>query len=791
MESRTTMREAIAHGVCAGLAAELCLLVVVISPAAAITSTPMAFVATLAGAEEVPPNESTARGTVAAILNTDDTVTYSVSSTGFDTDFAGAHVHDGPRGVVGPVMFPIDCSAEGGGTGSRLRRGPRCDRPCRVFCGGRSRPLTEAEKLSLVAGETYVNLHTAAFPDGHIRGQLVPVTLTDQPRESSIGKFEGKADPGNSSAVLPEADVRIEGWFAVDGTVDLGSSTAVITALLDEVGGAGELSRRRDGGPAVPIPLVLARYDDRGEATYEIVDRSRQPRCRLKITSRAEGVLHFSLRCKRGDGMLLPVSPQLCTEDRRPRTKLMTSIVVNAPDSVILETTQTWRCVSSRGRLRELKTVAERSSGGAPGGSQGGGRDSNRAPQAGFSASPEKGTWPLAVGFTNLSADPDGRVVAFGWNFGDGTGSVEESPVHTYTRAGQFTVTLVVRDDQGLASRPHRRVVTVLDNQPPRADFRTSHDDGEAPLTVLFMDRSTDADGHVVARAWDFGDGGGSTEAHPTHTYTMPGEFVVTLVVTDDRGSGSAPKRDVIVVRDGSGAGENRPPKADFRANPRRGLAPLAVTFTNRSTDADGDVAAFRWDFGDGSGSTAESPVHTYARTGDFRVTLVVTDNQGAPSLEKRETVSVAANRAPEADFRAEPRQGDAPLAVRFTNRSTDAEGEVVQFAWDFGDGATSTEENPTHVYVVPGRFAVTLTVTDDRGAASERPKRQDIEVAGATTSSSSTTTSGTGSTTTATAASTTTTLQKTCGASAPSCDGTCPLGTRCASAGGLCVCLP
>ncbi len=795
------MRDAIALNVCAGLAGELCILLVITSPAAAITSTPMAFSATLVGAEEVPPNASTALGTATATLNADDTVTYSVSSTGFDTDFVVAHVHDGPRGVAAPVMFPIDCNAEGGGTRSRLRRGPRCDGPCRVFCGGTSRPLTEGEKLSLVAGETYVNLHTAAFPDGQIRGQFVPLTLADQFREGSIGKFEGRAEPGkhDGSVVLPQADVRIEGWFAVNGTVDLGSSTAVINALLDEAGGAGELIRRTDGEPAVPIPLRLARYDDRGDVTYEVVEGSPHPRCRLKIKSRAEGVWQLSLRCKRGDGLALPVSPQLCTGDRSPRTKLMTSVLINAADPVILETTQTWRCVSSRGRLRELKTIAERNNS-APGGSQGGDRGSNRAPQAGFSASPEKGIWPLAVGFTNLSADPDGRVVAFGWNFGDGTGSVGENPVHTYTRAGQFTVTLVVRDDLGRASRPHREVVTVLDNQPPRADFRADPRNGDAPLTVIFTDRSTDSDGKVVAHSWDFGDGDGSTEAHPIHTYVTPGEFVATLVVTDDRGTTSAPQRAVIIVEDGSGSQENRPPKADFRADPHRGLPPLIVTFTNRSLDPDGEVVAFSWDFGDGTGSTAENPTHTYTSAGEFTVTLMVTDDQGTPSAVKDETIIVPANRPPVADFRADPRQGAAPLSVGFTNRSTDADGEVVHVAWDFGDGTTSTEENPTHVYGNPGRFVVTLLVTDDRGMPAVKPKRQDIEVDGTTTTITGTTsstidatTTTIGKTTTTAASTTTTTLPKSCGGSAPLCNGACPASApRCVSVSGLsCVCLP
>lgn len=87
-----------------------------------------------------------------------------------------------------------------------------------------------------------------------------------------------------------------------------------------------------------------------------------------------------------------------------------------------------------------------------------------------------------------------------------------------------------------------------------------------------------------------------------------------------------------------------------------------------------------------------------------------------------------AENEPPKADFRAEPRDGTAPLSVNFENRSTDRDGDALTFEWNFGDGATSTEENPTHVYLTPGRFDVRLVVRDARGGVSH-PKEQDVEV--------------------------------------------------------------
>jgi PKD repeat protein len=197
----------------------------------------------------------------------------------------------------------------------------------------------------------------------------------------------------------------------------------------------------------------------------------------------------------------------------------------------------------------------------------------------------------------------------------------------------------------------------------------------------------------------------------------------VTLMVTDDQGITSEPKRETITVHG------NRRPLADFRATPRRGNKPLTVTFTSLSSDPDGDVVAFGWNFGDGRGSIEENPTHTYTSAGEFVVTLMAADERGLTSEVKRQTVSVKVNQPPRADFRADPRRGEAPLTVTFANRSSDPEGDRMTFTWDFGDGTTGTETNPEHSYAGTGMFEVTLTATDYRGARSEQPKREIIEV--------------------------------------------------------------
>ena len=177
--------------------------------------------------------------------------------------------------------------------------------------------------------------------------------------------------------------------------------------------------------------------------------------------------------------------------------------------------------------------------------------------------------------------------------------------------------------------------------------------------------------------------------------------------------------------------GPNRAPRVDFRADPASGTAPLTVTFTNHSSDLDGDALASRWEFGDGTESTESDPSHTYTTAGQFTVVLVVTDARGLSSLAKRENVTVRgatvpSSGPPRADFRADPASGTAPLAVVFSNRSSG--GGALTASWDFGDGGRSFEPNPTHVYTRPGTFTAVLVVSDAAGLSSE-PKRENVAV--------------------------------------------------------------
>jgi PKD repeat protein len=151
-------------------------------------------------------------------------------------------------------------------------------------------------------------------------------------------------------------------------------------------------------------------------------------------------------------------------------------------------------------------------------------------PVADFTASPLAGTAPLAVDFTDLSS---GAITSWTWTFGDGEGASSASPSHVYAAPGTYTVELAVSSPGGSDTRTRIDYV-VVSEPPPVAAFSLDPTRGLAPLTVEFTDLST---GAVTSRAWDFGDGGSSTSASPSHAYAVPGTFTVSLTVTGPGGS--------------------------------------------------------------------------------------------------------------------------------------------------------------------------------------------------------------------------------------------------------------
>jgi len=233
----------------------------------------------------------------------------------------------------------------------------------------------------------------------------------------------------------------------------------------------------------------------------------------------------------------------------------------------------------------------------------------------------------------------------------------------------------------------------------PKADFAASPTAGLPPLAVAFTDKSTGTS--PLTYAWNFGDGGTSTNSNPTHTYSAAGVYTVILTVTNPFGSDTATKSQLVRV----GAG----PVADFDATPLNGELPLAVAFTDKCA---GNPTAWRWDFGDGVTSNDQNPSHTYTRAGTYGVSLTCSNSFGSSTKVKAGLITTGV--PPTADFTSSVRTGGVPLTVQFSDAS---KGNPTSFSWDFGDGGKSTNRNPSHVYTKAGTFTVTLTVSNAYGS--------------------------------------------------------------------------
>ncbi len=247
----------------------------------------------------------------------------------------------------------------------------------------------------------------------------------------------------------------------------------------------------------------------------------------------------------------------------------------------------------------------------------------------------------------------------------------------------------------------------------PLADFNASPTTGPAPLPVQFTDLSSDS---PTAWNWTFGDGGISAAQDPSHTYTVPGLYNVTLTASNAFGSGTERKDFYINVT------SYLPPDADFFATPTTGPAPLAVQFTDNST---GTITSRAWTFGDGGTSTGVNPSHTYLSAGTYTVSLNVTGPGGSDTETKTGYITVSPP-ALQADFYGTPTAGFVPHFVQFTDTST---GPHDTWNWDFGDGGTSTAQNPGHTYTSTGTYTVSLSVRMGSGTPSVKTRTNYITV--------------------------------------------------------------
>ncbi|OGW44008.1 MAG: hypothetical protein A2Y66_01405 [Nitrospirae bacterium RBG_13_41_22] len=317
-----------------------------------------------------------------------------------------------------------------------------------------------------------------------------------------------------------------------------------------------------------------------------------------------------------------------------------------------------------------------------------------------FTADKTEGPVGLVVDFTPSCWDCQYNY----WDIGFGGSTAPPGDIYAYYgKNGIFDVIHTVGNDSGDRVTVKKEGYIKIQ---PYAEFSAVTNE----MTVQFDNKSG---GENLTYLWDFGDGSGSTKPSPSHTYSSVGTFTVKLTVTDDKGITHSSTLDVKASFN-----------AGFTAAPTEGPAPLVVQVTPSSSS---DYPIDTWDMGDGNiyNNQPGGPfTHTYAKNGKFAVTHTVGDSAGSTTtISKYEYIKVAPYA--EFDYAVRPICGYSPsgcipglsrdctwkctFLVSFTNKS---DGSNLTYHWDFGDGTSSTDPSPDHIYDELGEKVV-LTVSN------------------------------------------------------------------------------
>ena len=300
-------------------------------------------------------------------------------------------------------------------------------------------------------------------------------------------------------------------------------------------------------------------------------------------------------------------------------------------------------------------------------------------------------------------------ITGWSWDFGDGITSNSQNPSHFYNKPGTYTISLVITNNEGCSSLPTRKRLVVFGS--PRARFTMPKKVCQTD-TIRFTNNTVLGHGTAnFASEWDFGDGSSvNTNANPSHIFTRPGIYVVSLKVKADNSCTISTVFDTITV-----AGF---PKAGFAHQFNCVNTPINFTDTSKVGFAD-TLGAWRWTFDNGNFSNQPSPTQRFSSLRTYNIKLVVS-GLACPNLKDSVTYPLLID-APIASFNmSDSLSCMDTIQVKFTDlSSTYAPTTIRNWNWNFGDGNSSTAQNPTHVFRKPGKYFITLTVTNNEGCTS------------------------------------------------------------------------
>ena len=346
------------------------------------------------------------------------------------------------------------------------------------------------------------------------------------------------------------------------------------------------------------------------------------------------------------------------------------------------------------------------------------GQVDNAPPSASATVTPNSGRAPLPVTFDGSgSTDSDGSIVSYVWDFGDGSNGSGITDAHTYTGQGSYQAVLTVTDDRGATATTSVFVFVDPPNQVPVVDFTATPLAGRPPLDVsVDAVNSYDPEGGALSYGGRSATARTASTPQAQHTYGSVGIYTLMLVVTDPDGGSASMSRSIVV------SSSNLAPHADAGVD-QSGEEGTQLFFSGvASTDSDGSIASYRWDWGDGSTPEVIDGypygAHTFVDNGTYVVTLSVTDDGGATASDT--AVVTVANVAPSVSF--DLAASRVPIgATRSYHAGVQDPGvnDVVVTSWDFGDGGVASGTAVEHAYAAAGPYTITVTSHDADGGSS------------------------------------------------------------------------
>lgn len=310
-----------------------------------------------------------------------------------------------------------------------------------------------------------------------------------------------------------------------------------------------------------------------------------------------------------------------------------------------------------------------------------------------FDADTTFGCIPLTVSLTNASVN----AVGYTWQMGNGASFTTPNASTTFTTPGTYTITLTANNPNSCnVNNTATLSVTALDTI-ITAQFTETLPAICDPPNVQFNSMS----GAGLTYTWQFGDGTNlmGDHAQPQHLYPSAGTYNVSLIVSSPCAPPDTTQHPITIL-------PQPLVSAELSLTPQQGCPPLAVTM-----QALGSALSYQWDLGDGTTANTATVVHTYTQSGNYTVQLTAIDSTTC-NVSATATATVQVGVFAHADFDVSTTTIEASDPIYFTNLSINADS----YAWNFGDGTTSTETNPSHTFNSAGQFEVCLSALNAAG---------------------------------------------------------------------------